>query len=303
MVPPTVGRAGGRGYDRALQLASDSTLRQTFEGHAYWRTADVRGSLRATCGHACAYCGDQIGRTGEDVEHFRPKIPYWFLAYSFDNYLSSCRRCNSSRKGNKFPLMPGASRAQNVAQLGVEMPALLDPAHDDVLDALQIECSSGRYHWVPNPNAPANIQTRAKTTIEFFHLNRDAELVRARANAIAEFLVNMVDGGAEVRERTRRSASRFCAFGSAIRSVVQQQSPSLLPSPLEEAEWFLIEQLTTLTLCENDTATRDILLHAAAAMVVSPPPGLSRKHAMLAVKRANRWSEVRPLTKVLLPTM
>src|SRR5215204_2247218 len=38
-----------------------------------------------------------------DVEHFRPKSVYWWLAYSYDNYLFSCQICNQGYKKDHFP--------------------------------------------------------------------------------------------------------------------------------------------------------------------------------------------------------
>ena len=40
-----------------------------------------------------------------DVEHFRPKASYWWLGYSFDNYLFSCQVCNQLFKGDRFPVV------------------------------------------------------------------------------------------------------------------------------------------------------------------------------------------------------
>ena len=40
-----------------------------------------------------------------DVEHFRPKSKYWWLAYCLDNYLVSCAICNQKFKSNVFPIL------------------------------------------------------------------------------------------------------------------------------------------------------------------------------------------------------
>jgi hypothetical protein len=39
-----------------------------------------------------------------DVEHYRPKSIYWWLAYCYDNYLVSCQICNEVFKRDKFPI-------------------------------------------------------------------------------------------------------------------------------------------------------------------------------------------------------
>jgi uncharacterized protein (TIGR02646 family) len=54
----------------------------------------------------CIFCQQKltIATGNEDarsVEHFRPKSLYWWLAYSWDNLFSVCRKCNSN-KDNDF---------------------------------------------------------------------------------------------------------------------------------------------------------------------------------------------------------
>ena len=57
----------------------------------------------------CAYCEDTAASQPGDVEHYRPKSIYWWLAYCYDNYLVSCRSCNLS-KSNDFPIQNGKMR-------------------------------------------------------------------------------------------------------------------------------------------------------------------------------------------------
>lgn len=53
----------------------------------------------------CAYCeaNTKVVAHG-DVEHYRPKSIYWWLAYTYDNYLFSCQICNQTYKSNHFPI-------------------------------------------------------------------------------------------------------------------------------------------------------------------------------------------------------
>lgn len=51
----------------------------------------------------CAYCESPTTVVAYgDVEHFRPKSKYWWLAYCYDNYLASCTLCNQKYKKAKF---------------------------------------------------------------------------------------------------------------------------------------------------------------------------------------------------------
>ncbi len=53
----------------------------------------------------CAYCEASTKAVSHgDVEHYRPKAVYWWLAYCLDNYLVSCQKCNQTFKSDHFPV-------------------------------------------------------------------------------------------------------------------------------------------------------------------------------------------------------
>ncbi|UHG94672.1 hypothetical protein [Spirosoma oryzicola] len=53
----------------------------------------------------CAYCEATTKLVAHgDVEHYRPKSIYWWLAYCYDNYLVSCQICNEVFKRDEFPI-------------------------------------------------------------------------------------------------------------------------------------------------------------------------------------------------------
>lgn len=251
------------------------------------------------CGRACAYCGDVVGRTGEDVEHYRPKSLYWYAAYSLPNYLSSCRRCNSSRKGNAFPLDAGAARALSAADLGAERRLLLDPAADDVERALRIELVSRRYHWEVAPGVPTALHSRATETIRFFHLNDDGELVSDRLKAIQEFLEGVTSVDEKVRTHSLRKASRFVPHGAAVRSVLRQQNEALLPTVVDEVQWWLTELVQTLeafqTAVQPDRGNEKLVLYAIATLGCGPPRGVTRTAAASWLRALGLADEVAPL--------
>jgi hypothetical protein len=67
-----------------------------------WKNAKVQ-LLRETF-DKCAYCESPTATVAYgDVEHYRPKSIYWWLAYSLENYLASCAICNQKFKRDKFP--------------------------------------------------------------------------------------------------------------------------------------------------------------------------------------------------------
>ena len=69
----------------------------------YWKTAKTQ--LKKESKGKCAYCeaNTEVVAHG-DVEHYRPKSIYWWLAYTYDNYLYACQICNQTYKSNNFPI-------------------------------------------------------------------------------------------------------------------------------------------------------------------------------------------------------
>ncbi len=52
----------------------------------------------------CAYCECFFETVAYgDVEHYRPKSIYWWLAFSYHNYSASCQLCNQKFKRAEFP--------------------------------------------------------------------------------------------------------------------------------------------------------------------------------------------------------
>ncbi|MBI1786101.1 MAG: hypothetical protein HYR60_00930, partial [Acidobacteria bacterium] len=71
-----------------------------------------------------------------DVEHFRPKSVYWWLAYCYDNHLYACQICNQVFKKDRFPVRrkmrpprvaPGAGEAELRAVAAAMTP---DPVNE-----------------------------------------------------------------------------------------------------------------------------------------------------------------------------
>lgn len=73
----------------------------TFKSHR-WKPA--KKQLLAETRGKCAYCEASISTVAfGDVDHYRPKSSYWWLAYCYDNYLASCQLCNQRFKKEAFP--------------------------------------------------------------------------------------------------------------------------------------------------------------------------------------------------------
>jgi len=98
---------GKKSTDKELMFAqraflNDSNKKIEFKT-TYWKTAKVQ--LKKESKGKCAYCeaNAEVVAHG-DVEHYRPKSTYWWLAYTYDNYLYACQICNQSYKSDNFPI-------------------------------------------------------------------------------------------------------------------------------------------------------------------------------------------------------
>ncbi len=69
---------------------------------SFWR--DSKPQLKVEANSKCAYCEAHTATVVYgDVEHYRPKSVYWWLAYCYDNYLFACSICNQQYKSAWFP--------------------------------------------------------------------------------------------------------------------------------------------------------------------------------------------------------
>ncbi len=133
---------GSRRVDHAILLLKARRAGQKPD-EDYWKAS--KKQLKKESRGKCAYCESSAETVAHcDVEHFRPKSVYWWLAYCWDNYLLACQICNQSYKGDGFPV-PGARLGQPLdpegktdAQLQAAAPALVpDPMDAPALAAFR----------------------------------------------------------------------------------------------------------------------------------------------------------------------
>ena len=95
-----------RTFEKELLINQRRVKRDEIQKHTFnsnrWKPA--KKQLFAETGGKCAYCEapGSVVAFG-DVEHYRPKNIYWWLAYCYDNYLASCQICNQRFKKDAFP--------------------------------------------------------------------------------------------------------------------------------------------------------------------------------------------------------
>jgi hypothetical protein len=100
---PTAFRGPGR-IAKSLELIEARAAGGTIEFKStVWKAA--KPQLKLETGGKCAYCESPTDTVAHgDVEHFRPKSKYWWLAYCYDNYVYACQICNQVHKGDEFPV-------------------------------------------------------------------------------------------------------------------------------------------------------------------------------------------------------
>lgn len=229
----------GPGAREHLRQVGDASLRDRFPPH--WLHPDVRGALRAMQGWVCAYCLKELA-DGDEVEHFRPKSVYWWLAYDFSNYFLACHRCNrGSVKGTRFPLAEEAERTTWAARdrLDDEPRLVADPVCDPVEDWFTVDVLEGScpVEVRPSVDRASRAFSVAQRSIEFFQLNQDVDLVQERSRAyVSAFKLYEAGGVAALRRRASRYAPQGMTWRVFIESMVNDVAP---PTPDEELLWFL----------------------------------------------------------------
>ena len=79
-------------------------------------------------GKCCCICETKITDAyARDIEHYRPKNEYWWLAYNYQNYYLTCAECNRKYKHIKFPLLDETQKVNysNRKSIQEEKPLLI----------------------------------------------------------------------------------------------------------------------------------------------------------------------------------
>lgn len=126
---------------KLLQLKKAGKLDQNINASldsGIWK--ESKKQLLIETHNKCAYCETptRVVSYG-DVEHFRPKSKYWWLAYCYENYLASCTACNQEYKKDFFAIlnenapMPGPVVTANLTDEQLKQMApwiTVDPVDD-----------------------------------------------------------------------------------------------------------------------------------------------------------------------------
>lgn len=216
---------GKKDQDLILMTDQKSLLNGTIDKHdfksAYWKTSKDQSKKESA--NKCAYCEANTSVVAHgDVEHFRPKSEYWWLAYTYDNYLFACQICNQTYKSDNFPIagtkfhQPAVKSTTTAAKINAlvgkispdpvaitagytlakfktnhtkEKSLLLNPYFDDPSKhfAWEFDDNLKEVKLVPANNATITEQT-VQACIDFYGLNRK-ELLGLRYKDFKTFRV------------------------------------------------------------------------------------------------------------------
>jgi uncharacterized protein (TIGR02646 family) len=124
----------------------------------------------------CAYCEKSLKDAFAHIEHYRPKSIYFWLAFSWDNLLLCCDRCNTT-KSNKFEIegekivYQGETLAITHSKIKdydlIEKPLLLNPEQEteaSLAEHFTFDLATGKIK---------SLSKRMEKTIEICDLNRE----------------------------------------------------------------------------------------------------------------------------------
>lgn len=139
----------------------------------HYRHKDIQSVLFASSHHKCAFCECIPGESGNiEVEHFEPKSLYPDLAFEWDNFLPSCRKCNEAKSDFDTRSIP------------IINPTAEDPEEFLTYSFLRI-----------TPLTGSGQEDKAQQTIDVCNLNCD-RLYKVRAalmKSITEYIDDLKD--------------------------------------------------------------------------------------------------------------
>lgn len=218
------------------QLANGASI--SLEIESKW--SNTKDQLLAETHNKCAYCESDITTVSfGDVEHYRPKSVYWWLAYVYDNYLASCAICNQRFKGKKFEFtgdaipVPALSAATTDAELVELAERLIPDPLDDMAVAAFEEIHRGEAPLIPNPyiDDPEPI-----FKWEVFEGSEEVEVVANPAFPDSDKVVDACERiyGLNRPQLKRRRFERFRFYKTLLKTL--DDLPATAPSRVDVVE-------------------------------------------------------------------
>lgn len=187
--------------DNAIDLSTSFPKTEDFNN--VWK--DLKKVFHEKQNKCCAICEKEITDIySQDIEHYRPKILYWWLAYNPLNYYFSCAECNRSYKKAQFPLFNNQIHTTYLLRqtISSEVPLLLNPMYDNVNNyfkiVFMIHSNTNKGIAILEPFHPLGTleNQKASKTIEVFNLNLkvyDKRADESRFDLLHKYFNDLID--------------------------------------------------------------------------------------------------------------
>jgi uncharacterized protein (TIGR02646 family) len=163
-----------------------------------FKQKDIQEILSKIYNQKCAFCEQKIIKCMDNnledcsstVEHYRPKSQYYWLAFSWDNLLWCCHRCNQEKKDSFEVDSPRVKcnksfqdniHSSNTVYAHIENPKMVHPEVENIVDRLKFD-----------KGIITSDDLRVKYTIDTCRLDRDA-LNEKRQTVIDDFIEVVLD--------------------------------------------------------------------------------------------------------------
>ncbi len=155
-VPPSLNsEKTKKARDSVIAKEKYPTGKQSKTFNQRYKEEDTKNSLLEIYHKKCAYCEKPIGDSHFQVEHYRPKSIYYWLAYSWDNLLLCCDRCNNFKRDHFTVAAAGPvaleKNEETMARIHalcgqyneLEKPSMVHPEMEDVEEKLIFQPETG----------------------------------------------------------------------------------------------------------------------------------------------------------------
>lgn len=171
---------------RKLRLTAAREARELGQRVKFEEYDVVKPQLFVMQYNKCAYCEKREEQAKyRDVDHYRPKALYWWLAWTWENLLFACIDCNREYKASQFPLVSEVERIVGERSApAAEEPLVIDPS-DPGCDAtaeivFRRERVQGKERW-----KPYGLSRRGVATIRVCGLDRPSLLTLYTAHVMS----------------------------------------------------------------------------------------------------------------------
>jgi uncharacterized protein (TIGR02646 family) len=229
---------------KSKALKADSLWNNKKQGKGKKAFTEIKDTLTGMCSGVknCTYCEHN---EADDIEHIYPKKLFPDRTFVWENYILTCRQCNTDYKADKFAVFDphGSSVLLEIPQQrGTYLQpvtndgAMIDPRAENPFNFMRLDIRERTFLFVAEANLSVRDEQKATYTIKLLGLNRRDALVEARKKAAHYYL-----------DRLERyiKAKRAATFAD-LEEVTQE------PDRVDETQPFEAERTRIVAAIKSD---------------------------------------------------